>query len=130
MKTCPFCQNQTIKKHGIRNKIQRYKCNTCNKTFTYQKKLNPEQIWQDYSEGKQTYKALTIKYHCSERTIQRYLEKAPKALLNFPTKSSLNLIIDTTFFHRDFGVLVMIDSPSGHVIYHQIVKTEKDEYYK
>ncbi|WKT00424.1 transposase [Gallibacterium salpingitidis] len=24
----------------------------------------------------------------------------------------------------------MIDSPSGKVIYHQIVKTEKDEYYK
>ncbi|WP_432416511.1 transposase-like zinc-binding domain-containing protein [Gallibacterium genomosp. 3] len=37
MKTCPFCQNQTIKKYGIRNKIQRYKYNTCNKTFTYQK---------------------------------------------------------------------------------------------
>ncbi|WP_438940269.1 IS1/IS1595 family N-terminal zinc-binding domain-containing protein [Glaesserella parasuis] len=30
-----------IKKHGIRNNIQRYKCNACNKTFTLKKKLNP-----------------------------------------------------------------------------------------
>ncbi|WP_419865861.1 transposase, partial [Gallibacterium genomosp. 3] len=50
-KTCPFCQNKNIKKHGIRNTIQRYKCNSCNKTFTFQPKLNPATIWSDYSEG-------------------------------------------------------------------------------
>ncbi|MDG6481343.1 transposase-like zinc-binding domain-containing protein, partial [Glaesserella parasuis] len=45
-------------KHGIRNNIQRYKCNACNKTFTLKKKLNPISIWNDYSIGKQTYKQL------------------------------------------------------------------------
>nr|WP_243385276.1 transposase [Caviibacterium pharyngocola] len=38
--------------------------------------------------------------------------------------------MDTTFFGREFGVLVMMDSNSGKVIYHQIVKTERDEYYQ
>ncbi|WP_243694589.1 hypothetical protein [Nicoletella semolina] len=84
----------------------------------------------DYSAGKQTYQQLADKYHCSVRTIQRYLEKSPKALLNPSQNKYLNLIIDTTFFHRDFGVMVFIDSLSTKVVYHQIVKTEKDMYYK
>ncbi|MDG6236205.1 transposase, partial [Glaesserella parasuis] len=77
-----FCHSSDIRKHGIRNNIQRYKCNACNKTFTLKKKLNPISIWNDYSIGKQTYKQLAEKYHCSIRTIQRYLEKAPKTVLN------------------------------------------------
>ncbi|MFW9276064.1 IS1/IS1595 family N-terminal zinc-binding domain-containing protein [Glaesserella parasuis] len=48
-------------KHGIRNNIQRYKCNACNKTFTLKKKLNPISIWNDYSIGEQTYKQLAEK---------------------------------------------------------------------
>ncbi len=48
-----------------------------------------------------------------------------------PSKNKyLNLIIDSTLFHRDFGVMVFIDSRSTKVICHQIVKTEKDIYYK
>ncbi|WP_432419375.1 IS256 family transposase, variant Zn-binding type [Gallibacterium anatis] len=80
--------------------------------------------------GKQTQQQLADKYHCSPRTIRRYLEKASKTLLNPPKNRYLNLIMDTTFFHRDFGVMVFIDSRSTKVIYHQIVKTEKDVYYK
>ncbi|MCT8765525.1 transposase, partial [Glaesserella parasuis] len=39
-------------------------------------------MWNDYSIGKQTYQQLAIKYHCSVRTIQRYIDKAPKTALN------------------------------------------------
>ena len=84
----------------------------------------------DYSVGKQTQQQLAIKYDCSPRTIRQYLEKAAKSTLNPPKNKYLNLIIDTTFFHRDFGVMVFIDSLSTKVVYHQIVKTEKDIYYK
>ncbi|TYB22664.1 transposase [Aggregatibacter actinomycetemcomitans] len=42
----------------------------------------------------------------------------------------MNILADVTFFGRDFGILVLLDSLSGKVIYHQIVKTEKDVYYK
>lgn len=47
-----------------------------------------------------------------------------------PKHIHLNLIIDTTFFGRDFGFLVFMDSLSGKPVHHQIVKTEKDVYYK
>nr|WP_309570094.1 HTH domain-containing protein [Actinobacillus ureae] len=110
--------------------MQRYKCLACNKVFTLKLKLNSLHIWLDYSVGKQTYQQLANKYHCSVRTIQRHIEKLPKALLNPPQNKYLNLIIDTTFFHHEFGVMVFIDSFSTKVVYHQIVKTEKDIYYK
>ncbi len=38
--------------------------------------------------------------------------------------------MDTTFFGRYFGVLVLIDSNSNNVISHYFVRTEKDIYYK
>ncbi|HDR1925604.1 TPA: transposase [Pasteurella multocida] len=119
-----------MKKHGTQNNIQRYKCSSCYKTFTFQKKLNPSAIWFDYSQGKQTYKELAIKYQCSIKTIQRYIYKAPKSISNPPIFTHLNIIMDTTFFGREFGILVMMDSLSEKVIYHQIVKTELDEYYQ
>ncbi|MEG9545790.1 transposase, partial [Mannheimia sp. HC-2023] len=119
-----------MQKYGTQNNLQRYKCLSCNKTFTFEQKLNPELIWYDYSVGKQTQKQLADKYHCSPRTIRRYLEKSPKSLLKLPSHKYLNLIINITFFHRDLGVMVFIDSLSKKVVYHQIVRTEKDIYYK
>ena len=125
-----FCQYSPIQKYGKQNNLQRYKCLRYNKTFALKSKLNSEQIWLDYFLGKQTQKQLADKYHCSSRTIRRYLEKAPKSTLKSSQNKYLNLIIDTTSFHRDFGVMVFIDSRSKKVVYHQIVKTEKDIYYK
>ncbi|WP_423972566.1 IS256 family transposase, variant Zn-binding type [Glaesserella parasuis] len=87
-------------------------------------------IWTDYTSGKQTYQQLAVKYHCSVRTIQRYIDKAPKTSLKPPLNRYLNIIMDTTFFCRYFGVLVLMDSNSNNVIAHYFVRTEKDIYYK
>ncbi|MDO9863413.1 hypothetical protein Q7448_11445, partial [Glaesserella parasuis] len=52
------------------------------------------------------------KYHCSIRTIQRYIEKSPKAKLIPLQQTYLNIISDVTFFGREFGVSVLIDTLS------------------
>lgn len=54
------------------------------KTFILKNKLDPIKIWTDYTSGKQTYQQLAIKYQCLVRTIQRYIDKAPKTSLNQP----------------------------------------------
>ncbi|WP_459166230.1 IS256 family transposase, variant Zn-binding type [Aggregatibacter actinomycetemcomitans] len=125
-----FCQHSPLQKYGTQNYLLRYKCPHCNKVFSFKSKFNPIRIWEDYEKRKQTYKQLAENYHCSVRTIQRYLDKAPKTTLNPPQQHQLNILADVTFFGRDFGILVLLDSLSGKVIYHQIVKTEKDVYYK
>lgn len=38
--------------------------------------------------------------------------------------------MDTTFFRREFGILVLMDSNAKKVVSHYFVKTEKDIYYK
>ncbi|MDP0377990.1 transposase, partial [Glaesserella parasuis] len=40
------------------------------------------------------------------------------------------IIADVTFFGREFGVLVLMDTLAKKVIYHRVIKTEKDFYYK
>ncbi|WP_423983671.1 IS256 family transposase, variant Zn-binding type [Glaesserella parasuis] len=106
-------------------------CHKGHKTFSLQNKLDPIKIWTDYTSGKQTYQQLAVKYHCSVRTIQRYINKAPKTALKPPSNRYLNIIImDTTFFGRYFGVLVLMDTLSNNVISHYCVRTEKDIYYK
>ncbi|MDG6260145.1 transposase, partial [Glaesserella parasuis] len=85
-------------------------------------------MWTDYTSGKQTYQQLAVKYHCSVRTIPRYINKAPKTALKPPLNRYLNIIMDTTFFGRYFGVLVLMDS--NNAISHYFVRTEKDIYYK
>ena len=39
-------------------------------------KLNPNTLWQRYSEGKQSAAQLAAQYGCSIKTIRRYLIKA------------------------------------------------------
>ena len=38
--------------------------------------------------------------------------------------------MDTTFFHRYSGVLVMMDSKTDKVVSYHFVRMEKDIYYK
>ena len=96
----------------------------------FKNKLDPIKIWSDYTSGKQTYQQLAIKYHCSVRTIQRYIDKSPKTPLKLPQNRYLNIIMDTTFFGRYFGVLVLMDSKTNKVVCYHFIRTEKDIYYK
>ncbi|MGY6078478.1 IS256 family transposase, variant Zn-binding type [Glaesserella parasuis] len=114
----------------MQNNTQRYFCNECYKTFILKSKLDPIKIWTDYTSGKQTYQQLAIKYHCSVRTIQRYINKAPKTVLKPPLNRYLNIIMDTTFLGRYFSGFVLMDTLSNNVISHYFVRTEKDIYYK
>ena len=49
---------------------------SCHKRFSGGQKLNPNTLWQRYSEGKQTATQLAAQYGCSIKTIHRYLSKA------------------------------------------------------
>ncbi|MFU2112376.1 transposase-like zinc-binding domain-containing protein [Glaesserella parasuis] len=51
MKTCPFCLKNNIQKYGKKNNIQRYFCSSRHKTFSFTKKLNPIDIWTDYTSA-------------------------------------------------------------------------------
>lgn len=81
-----------------------------------------------YTEGKQTYSQLALQYGCSVKTIQRRLDTAKTQKEN-TFCSVANVLMDTTYFGRKYGVMVFKDSISGQILYKQYVKQETNSLY-
>lgn len=106
-----------------------YKCIACGKQFRGGKRLSPEKIWEEYTQGKQTYLQLAIKYECSTKTIQRKIDTVSiKGQTTFT--SIVNVLMDTTYFGRKFGVMVFKDSLTGQILFKQYVKQETNKLYQ
>lgn len=71
---------------------------------------------------------LSLKYGCSVKTIQRKIDAIEvQRQTTFPC--IVNLLIDTTYFGRKFGVMVFKDSISGQILLKKYVKTETNALY-
>jgi hypothetical protein len=71
---------------------------------------------------------LAVKYDCSIRTIQRRIDSVSVVRkTTFP--QVVNLLMDTTYFGRSFGVMVFKDSITGQILYKQYVKSETNKLY-
>lgn len=91
-------------------------------------RIDKEVLWQAYCTGKQTYSQLSNTFNCSVKTIQRYLDKVVPVYQN-TFMGTANVLMDTTYFGRDFGVMVFKDSISGFFLYTQYVKHETNAMY-
>jgi len=110
------------------NGVQRYKCAVCGKIFTDRVALNGKDLWKEYTKGKQTYLQLSQKYGCSVKTIQRKLDSVE--LVTETTFSSVaNVLMDTTYFGRTFGVMVFKNSINGQILFKQYVRQETNKLY-
>lgn len=128
LKKCKFCHSTQVQKYGKTGQKQRYYCVVCQHTFIDKPRLNSDEIWYQYSQRKLTLAQLAKDYHCSVRTIQRHLNKACKHQINsYP--STATIVMDTTYFKRRFGVLVLVDSGTTQVLYVKFVKNETNGEY-
>jgi hypothetical protein len=85
-------------------------------------------LWQEFHQGKQTYSELSAKYGCSIKTIQRRLDKVnfiPAAKTGRPVV----VLMDTTYFGRNFGVMLFKDSYTGENLHKAYVKHETNKLY-
>lgn len=113
----------------MRNSKQRYQCQQCNRVFTGGFYLSSEQVWQDYIIGKQTYSQLSERYKCTVRTIQRKIDcYVPKKRIKTPR--NVVVLMDTTYWGRNFGVMLFKDSLSKENLLKYYVKTETNSLYK
>lgn len=85
-------------------------------------------MWQAYTSGKQTTAQLAATYGCSRQTILRHLKKA-QTQAQFAAPARANVIMDTTYFGRRFGVMVLFDSISGKALSVTEIKTETNALY-
>ncbi|WP_416178191.1 IS256 family transposase, variant Zn-binding type [Bergeriella denitrificans] len=122
------CGSKQVKKSGWQNGHQRYKCNTCGRRFDGGRRLNPDALWQEYTRGKQTALQLAQRYGCSRKTILRYLKKyTAKSQYAAPAKA--NIIMDTTYFGRTFGIMVLYDGMTKQALFVGEVQYETNALY-
>lgn len=105
-----------------------YKCYVCKRQFTEGIRVNPSIIWEEYTIGKQTYRQLAEKYNCSKKTIQRKIDLHK---VNIPIKIPRRVIVlmDTTYWGRNFGLMLFKDAYTKENLLKYYVKTETNSLY-
>jgi hypothetical protein len=101
----------------------------CGKHFLGGKRVNYEELWNEYVEGKQTYLQLSQKYGCSVKTIQRRIDKV-KVENESKVPREIVLLLDTTYWGRNFGVMLFKDSLTKENLLKYYVKHETNALYK
>ncbi len=102
---------------------------SCHKRFSGGQKLSPNTLWQRYSEGKQSAAQLAAQYGCSLKTIRRHLAKAATQAECTLPQAPVNLIMDTTYFGRQWGVMVLYDARSKRALTVTAIERETNALY-
>ena len=109
--------------NGLRGRIQRYKCKDCGRRFDGGIRRDKAQVITDYIEGKQTMSQLAEKYKVSTKTIardltgMRYVQKISKY-------KQVVIQMDTTYWGRGFGLMVIKDSLRNRILWRKYVTHE------
>jgi hypothetical protein len=82
-------------------------------------------LWHEYSSGKQTCRELADTYSVSESTIKRRLRaiKENFECQDFPVDGIV--LMDTSYFGKNWGVVVMKDARSRKTLWRKYVFNEK-----
>ena len=118
-RNCSHCNfNTEVIKYGVTSSgRQRYKCKSCNKTWTSKphSQVLAKHIWDDLVFRNMNYSELAEKYKMSERNIRRKLDLyIPPEII--PTKADV-IAMDVTYFGRSWGILTVINVHNGKVMY-------------
>lgn len=105
-----------------------YKCKTCGKQFLGGHRRDKSQVINDYVDGKQTLAQLASKYGVNERTIRRDLE-GMRYVRKIAKYKDVTIQMDTTYWGRGFGLMVIRDVLRGNVLWHKYVHHETIAQY-
>lgn len=83
------------------------------------------ELWREYSIGKQTIAELSEQYSVSASTIKRYLRGITEVFecKNFPSGGVI--LMDVTYWGRNWGVMVFMDSFTRRILWRKYLKNEK-----
>lgn len=115
-------------RNGVRGRKQLYKCKSCSRQFLGGVRRDKAQVITDYVEGKQTLAQLAVKYGVNEKTIRRDLE-GMRYVHKIAKYKDVTIQMDTTYWDRDFGLMVIRDALRGKVLWHKYVHHETIAQY-
>lgn len=105
-----------------------YKCKDCGRQFKGGHRRNKLQVITDYIEGKQTLEQLSAKYKVSIRTIQRDL-LGMRFVQKISKDKDVTIQLDTTYWGRNFGLMVIKDALRNKILWHKYVRYESIRDY-
>lgn len=105
-----------------------YKCKDCGRQFKGGHRRNKIHVITDYVEGKQTLEQLSIKYKVSIRTIQRDLQ-GMRFVQKISKNKDVTIQMDTTYWGRNFGLMVIKDALRNKILWHKYVRYESIRDY-
>ena len=123
LKKCFFCGSSNVVHNGLRGRTQRYKCKDCGRRFDGGIRRDKNQVITDYVEGKQTLGQLALKYGVNEKTIRRDLE-GMRHVQKISKDKQVSIQMDTTYWGRRFGLMVIRDTTRGKVLWRKYVTHE------
>ena len=115
-------------RNGLRGRTQRYKCKDCGRRFDGGIRRDKSQVISDYVESKQTLEQLATKYGVCEKTIRRDLE-GMRYIHKIAKHKDVTVQMDTTYWGRNFGLMVIKDALRGVVLWHKYVRHETIAQY-
>ena len=115
-------------RNGLRGRTQRYKCKDCGRRFDGGIRRDKVRVITDYVEGKQTLEQLAVKYGVNEKTIRRDLE-GMRHVHKIAKYKDVTVQMDTTYWGRFFGLMVIRDALRGNVLWHKYVRHETVAQY-
>ena len=83
-----------------------------------------------YSSGRSTVSDLAERFNVSVSTIKRRLEKMDKGEIAL-TAHDVVVLMDTTYWGRNFGVVILMDASNSHVLWFKFIeRKERLEDYR
>lgn len=127
---CPVCGSSHTVKNGKRKGIQMYVCKDCCYQFRNSKTLSNSEIWESYLINKQTISELSDQFKVSASTIKRRLHEISKEWKHPEISGEGFVHLDATYWGRNWGIIVALDSISGMPLYIEFIQHEKIIDYK
>ena len=129
-KKCEVCGSLHTVKNGVRKGVQLYKCQDCGYQFRAGKRVCEDDLWDAYQQEKQTIKALSARFRIIVSTVKRRLHDINRKWVQPPLLGEGFVHLDVTYWGRNFGVLLALDSQTGMPLYMAFVKSETVKDYE
>lgn len=126
---CPICGSMHTIKYGSHKGIQTYKCTDCGYRFRNVKFPSDQELWTMYQVRKQTIAELSSSLGVSLSTIKRRLRNIDIKWEQPPLDGHGFVHLDATYWGRNDGILVALDSQSGTALYLAFIKHERVSDY-
>ena len=114
---------------GTRNGASYWLCHSCRHYFSGRSRVDPSAVYRYYAEGTYTIAQIAERLGISCSTVKRRMKGFPLRSTSI-TPRSVALQMDTTYWERNFGVVLFMDAATHRILHFSFIyRKERIEDY-